>query len=435
MTKYATVPTVAYLRCRIYSVRVRWTTMDTSATPATPRHEPCVVVGAGPVGVVAALALRRRGVDVLVVESQPQDRQRPGSRALVLAFPTLRRLDAVLPGLGRAVSDAASGQDSVGYEAFYEGKRIFRMPPMPSGNLIASLPQTVTETIVYDAAVAHGVRFCWNTPVTDVATDADGVTITLASGERIRTPYVIAADGARSAVRKALGISMSGHTDATPFIIVDVDKHPDGPTPPGCFHYRNPDLGGRNLLRVPFAGGIRLDLQCLPTDDAEHLASPEGLREWLPQVVDPWHADHVQWVSTYLFHQVVADTYTDPHRRVLLAGEAAHLFAPFGARGLNSGVMDATDAAKAVSGALTAPDQARAQKLVQRCANDRRQWGLRNRAVSNRALRTMRADDPRMRARRAFAARIAPAFWPAGAWLATVPMQPTLPKLFPAGMY
>ncbi|MFC4501098.1 MULTISPECIES: hypothetical protein [Streptomyces] len=98
--------------------------------------------------------------------------------------------------------------------------------------------------------------------------------------------------------------------------------------------------------------------------------------------------------------------------------------------------MDATDAAKAVAGALAVPDMASARRLIDRCAADRRKWGLRNRAVSNRALRDMRAEDPRVRARRNLAARIAPAFWPAGAWLAVGPLQPAvLPRLRPAGIY
>jgi 3-(3-hydroxy-phenyl)propionate hydroxylase len=94
-------------------------------------------------------------------------------------------------------------------------------------------------------------------------------------------------------------------------------------------------------MHMPFAGGMRIDLQCLPGDDAAHLGSTEGAREWIGAVVDPWYGEHIQWTSTYLFRQVVAKTYTDPHRRVLLTGEAAHLFAPFGGRGLNCGVFDA----------------------------------------------------------------------------------------------
>ena len=257
-----------------------------------------------------------------------------------------------------------------------------------------------------------------------VTTTADGVTLELASGERIGTPYLIAADGARSSVREALDIPMTGSTDDTPFIIVDVDEHPDGctPTMPGYFHYRCPELDGRNVMHMPFAAGMRVDLQCLPTDDAGYLASPEGLREWLPRVVDPWYTDHVRWVSTYLFRQVVAESFTDPAHRVLLAGEAAHLFAPFGGRGLNSGVIDATDAAWAIADARNASTPA-AGELIAHCAADRRRWALHNRDVSSRALRIMRGSDPVMRVGRAVAARLAPVFWPARAWLANGPVQ------------
>ena len=59
------------------------------------------------------------------------------------------------------------------------------------------------------------------------------------------------------------------------------------------------------------------------------------------KVIDPKYAEQITWISTYTFYQVVADSFTDENRRIILAGEAAHLFAPFGARGLNSGVPDA----------------------------------------------------------------------------------------------
>ena len=250
-------------------------------------------------------------------------------------------------------------------------------------------------------------------------------------GQRINTAYVIAADGARSVVRKAIGVQMAGDTDPTPFIIVDVDEHPDGSTPTssGFFQYCRPELDGRNVMHMPFAGGMRIDLQCTPTDDPEYLASPDGLGEWLPKVVDPWYAEHVQWVSTFRFHQVVADSYTDPKRRVLLAGEAAHLFAPWGGRGLNSGVFDATDSATAIARALRTTDTARARTLIERCAKGRRAWGLRNRAVSSKGLRIMRAEDLSMRVGRDLAARVAPVVPPAGAWLANGPLQLTLPRL------
>ncbi len=295
--------------------------------------------------------------------------------------------------------------------------------------LATSLPQRITETHLYEACLREGVEFRWDAAVSELATGPGGVHIRLGSGEILSAPYVIGADGARSVVRKAIGATMAGETDDTPFIIVDVAAHPDGSTPrlPAHFYYRCPRLDGRNVMHMPFQGGMRIDLQCLPDDDPEYLASPEGLREWTSRVIDPWYGEHTTWVSTYRFHQVVADSYTDAHRRVLLAGEAAHLFAPWGGRGLNSGVLDATDAAAAIARALTTSNAVQARNVIERCAAYRRAWGIRNRNVSSHALRIMRAPDRGMRLRRSLAARLAPVCWPAGAWLANGPAQVLTP--------
>lgn len=405
--------------------------------------DPCVVVGAGPVGLIAALALARRGLPTLVLESEPLQRIRPGSRAIALAWPTLRRFESVLPGLGRAI--AADGIGVTGYDAYYEGRRIFHYRSgsgvlgrvARADRLVTSLPQRVTERHLYEACVRAGVEFHWESGVSGLESHPDGVRVALRSGGVLDADYVIGADGARSVVRKAIGATMIGHTDDTPFIIVDVEELPDGSTSntPGHFHYRHPALNGRNVMHMPFRGGMRIDLQCLPGDDAEQLATRDGIRDWTAPIVSPWYADHITWVSTYRFHQVVADTYTDPHRRVLLAGEAAHLFAPWGGRGLNSGALDATDAAKAIAAAVHSADRAEAHRVITRCAADRRAWGLHNRDVSSRALRIMRATDPAVRRRRTLAARLAPVCPPAGAWLANGPIQLTPPRLGSTDLY
>lgn len=400
----------------------------------------CVVVGAGPVGLVAALDLHHRGLDVTVVEADPEDRVRPGSRAIFLMFPTLRRLNRVRAGLGDEVE--AAGISVTGYEAYFDGRSVFDQRAdagigraLGIDRMGTSLPQKVTERILMAEAERCGIEFRWGSPVTDVTTTPEGAVVDLGDAGQIQTDYVIGSDGARSAVRRAIGVTMGGDTHDSPFIIVDVADHPDGSTPkmPGYFHYRDPACGGRNVMHMPFAGGMRVDVQCLPDDDAEVMASPEGLAEWLPQVVDPWYMDHVEWVSTYRFHQVVADSYTDANRRVLLAGEAAHLFAPFGGRGLNSGVIDATHSAAAIEAAVAAPDHAAA--IIEKAANERRRWGLHNRGVSSRALKVMTGDDILTNVTRRIAGRVAPVFPPAGAWLANGPIQLPTPRIGSTDLY
>src|SRR5207237_10648855 len=124
------------------------------------------------------------------------------------------------------------------------------------------------------------------------------------------------------------------------------------------FHYDHPAVGGRNVLLVPFSVGWRAYLQCNPGDDPERFASAEGAREWVANTLGAKYGERVTWVSAYQFLQVVARRFVDTHRRVLLVGEAAHLFAPFGARGMNSGIADADAAATAIAAALDTPELA-----------------------------------------------------------------------------
>ncbi|MFC7079007.1 FAD-dependent monooxygenase [Halorussus caseinilyticus] len=91
------------------------------------------------------------------------------------------------------------------------------------------------------------------------------------------------------------------------------------------------------MLVVPFTGGWRVDIQCKESDDPDRLCSEEVLGEMIARILGERYRSRVSWVSEYKFKQVTANSFVDDHRRVLLAGEAAHLFAPYGARGMNSG--------------------------------------------------------------------------------------------------
>ena len=388
---------------------------------------PVLVVGAGPAGLAAALALRARGLPATVVEADPEDRPRPGSRAIFVHRESLEHLERTCPGLGWEI--ASQGLVWSTKRTFWGDREVYARtyPPGDPSALPHStnLPQVATERLLQDACKEAGVEFLWDAPVAGVVVTPGGVELTTASGECLQARYVIGADGARSSVRREIGVAMEGSRSRSSFVIVDVEELPEDPLPlERRFYYGHPVVGRRNVLLVPFAGGWRVDLQCRPGDELERFNDPEGVRAWLGQVMPARYADRVRWVSTYQFLQVVAADLADPLRRVLLVGEAAHLFAPFGARGMNSGIADAAAAAAAVEAALGAADAGAATAAVDNFALQRRTAAVHNRDAAGAALAHMQARDPVTRAKRRLAAELARVSRRAGAWLDAAPYGP-----------
>ena len=380
---------------------------------------PVVVVGAGPVGMTAALALRAQGLAVVVLEADQADRSRPGSRAIFLHGESLVHLESICEGLGWEIARNGLvwttkktywGEDLV-YERTYPPPDPTRLPHS------TNLSQVRIEAILYDACKQQGVEFSWGQEVTSVETSPEGAELRTAAGEEWRTSYVVGADGARSAVRQGLGIELDGPRIDSSFVIVDVAEDEDRPQlPERVYFYEHPAVGKRNVLLVPFAGGIRADLQLRPDDDPEKFNDTEAVKQWIAHVLPARYADRVTWVSTYRFFQVVADAFTDEHRRVLLVGEAAHLFAPFGARGLNSGIPDALVAARAIRAGTSAS--------VEHFASTRREAALYNRNASSLALEHMQANDAKVRLKRRWNAFLAKRGIAAGSWLDSSPFGP-----------
>lgn len=387
---------------------------------------PVVVVGAGPVGLSAALALRALGRPVTVLEAGAQDRLRPGSRAIFVHGATLEVLDRSWPGIGAEL--AAHGLVWQTKRTFYAGREVYaRTYAEPAATTLphfTSLPQVETERLLLQAGKAAGVEFAWNEQIDEVTVDGDGVTLTTTAGRSWRAAYVIAADGSRSAVRRSLGLPMEGSRSDGWYIVVDVEEDAVDPLPvERVFHYAHPGVGGRNVLLVPFAGGWRVDLQLHDDDDPADFDNGDGLRAWLRAVLPAAYADRVGWASTYRFLQVVSDDFVDPGHRVLLAGEAAHLFAPFGARGMNSGVPDADAAATAVHLALSTEVPARARAAVRDFALSRRRAAVYNCDAAGSALTHLRPG-PEERARLEAAAAGAAEDWKLGHWLDIAPYGP-----------
>lgn len=394
----------------------------------TVRHRTVLVIGAGPVGLSAALAVRAQGLSVAVLEAEPEDRPKPGSRAIFVHRASLRHLEAISPGLGWAV--AGRGLVWSTKRTFWGRTQVYEHTyPPPAGDVLphsTNLPQTETERLLLDACRSTGIDVAWDSRVTAVQSQPDGVVVTTEAGSRWGADYVVAADGAQSAVRRVLGIPMEGSRSENVFVIVDVAEEDVAPRrPERIFHYRHPAVGGRNVLLVPFAGGWRADLQCRTDDDPAHWSDDAGVRRWITAVLSPGYAERVTWVSSYRFLQVVAERFADDHGRVLLTGEAAHLFAPFGARGMNSGIADAAAAAAAVLGAIKAADNESARRAaVEEFAATRRHAALYNRQAAQYALAHLQGDGLATRLGGGAAAALAWVGQRAGAWLDAAPYGP-----------
>jgi 3-(3-hydroxy-phenyl)propionate hydroxylase len=378
---------------------------------------PVLVVGAGPVGLSAALALRAHGLPAVLLEAEPEDRERPGSRALFVHRETLGLLEAMRPGLAAEIT--SYGRTWHTRRTLYRGREVYsRTFPPPSGPPpFTSLRQTDTERFLRAACAEAGVEFVWGARVAGVSTSATEVRLTGEDGRVWSGAFAIAADGARSTVRRELGIALEGTHGEGFHVVVDVADVPGAELPlERVFHYEHPGAGGRSVMRVPFTGGFQVDLQCRDDDRPEEFGTEEAVRRWLPSVVGDGYGERILWVSTYRFLRKVAAAFTDPHRRVLLAGEAAHLFPPFGARGMNSGIADAAAAAEAIAAATG--------EAVAGFAEVRRAAGLFNSAAAGAALDHLRPRRRIVRVRQRTAAALAPVLPWCGSWLEHAPYGP-----------
>jgi 3-(3-hydroxy-phenyl)propionate hydroxylase len=376
----------------------------------------------------AALSLDARNVPVRVLEADPEDRERPGSRAIYIHGATLETLERIHPGLGHDIADAGLVWPT--RRTLWRGEEVFSRTYPNAGQgeglpHFTSLPQVTTEAFLLEALEARDIDIAWDTAVEQVASSADGVDLTLDSGDTIEAEYVVGADGGGSTVRKDIGSTFEGSQSENSFVIVDVETLPDESRPSErVFHYEHPAVDGRDVLIVPFEGGWRVDLQLDPDDDPEAWNGEDAVAAWVGDVMGEAYADHVTWESTYRFKQVVADSFVDDDRRVLLIGEAAHLFAPFGARGMNSGIADADAAGSAIAGALRAKYDGVARAEVEWYAAQREAAAEWNTEAATQALDHLRGANPLIQVKKELAARVAPFWEPAGEWLDTAPYGP-----------
>ncbi len=315
--------------------------MDGTTTDA-----PVLVVGAGPVGQTAALLLARRGVEVVVVDAR-QARDAVGSKAICQQRDVLDVWDSV--GAGRQLAE--EGVTWTTARTFHRDTELFSMRFVDRGRSpfppFVNISQGRTEQVLDERIAEQSlVDLRWGHRVVALEQDDAGVRVrceTAAGPVDLRAAYVLGCTGARGGLRELLGLGFPGRSFDDQFLICDVRTDLPGWESERRFYFDPSWNPGRQVLIHPCPDSTyRIDWQVPPDYDLDDDVASGGLDRRIREVIGDRSYD-VVWRSVYRFHSRLVSRMRVG--RVLLAGDAAHLVAPFGARGLNAGVLDAENAA------------------------------------------------------------------------------------------
>ena len=309
-----------------------------------PVRHPVAIVGGGPIGLALALGLARHGVRSVVIEAD--DAVSYGSRAACISRRSLEILDRL--GVARDVLGEALPWTAG--TSYYRDVPVYRLQmPMDENQRFApmvNLEQCICEQLLADRAEAlrELVEIRWQTKLAGLQRRDDGVELELETPQqpyRLRADWVVACDGARSAVRQAMGLRFSGSTYDGTYIIVDIHLKSDYPTERRAWFDPPTNPGSTILVHKQPRDIWRVDYQLRDDEDPEEAVKPENVLprvrshlEWIGERGD-WTP---VWISAYRANCLTLDSYR--HGRVLFAGDAAHLVPIFGVRGMNSGIDD-----------------------------------------------------------------------------------------------
>ena len=288
-----------------------------------------VIAGGGPTGLMLAGELALAGVDTAVVERRASP-DLTGSRAGGLHSRTIEVLDQ------RGIADRFLSHGHVAQVAS------FSMIPLDISDFPTRHPyglglwQDRIERLLADWVGELEVPVYRGREVTGFAQDDTGVNVELSDGRSLRAEYLVGCDGGRSVIRKAAGIEFPGWDPTTSSLVAEVEmaEEPE-------WGSRRDDKGIHSLNRLEDGGRVRVVVR---EQHAAHTREPT-LRDLSQALIAVWGTDYGLHSATWIFRFTdttrQAASYRD--RRILLAGDAAHVHSPIGGQGLNTGVQDAVN--------------------------------------------------------------------------------------------
>lgn len=310
---------------------------------------PVVVAGAGPTGLMCALALGREGIPVILLESETALAHdlRAGTfhpPTLEMMAPygiTARMHETGLPVRYWQIRDLRGE-----FVAQFDLDLLGDATPYPYRLHLEQHRLTPIQLDILRRETDADVRF--GHQLTGFVQHADHVDVEIAAGgtsEVIAAAWLIGADGGRSTVRKVLGIEFEGFTWPEQFVVASthydfaqhgfaMNSYISDPVNWAAV-FKMPDQGPPGIWRAAFPGD--------PALPDEAMLAPEAIERAMQSIVPRPEPYAIRYKSVYRVHQRVAKTFRVG--RVLIAGDAAHLNNPMGGLGLNSGIHDAINLA------------------------------------------------------------------------------------------
>ena len=292
-----------------------------------------IIAGCGPTGAMLAAELRLHDVRVLVLEKDTE----PASAARIVGL-HIRSVELMaMRGLLDRMLERGRQRPAAGFFAAIA-------KPVPPGldsahAYLLGIPQPVVVQLLEDHAVALGAEVRHGAAVAGFEQDDDGVTVELANGEHLRTRYLVGCDGARSTVRKQLGVAFPGEPSRNETLMGELEVG----VPPEEIAAKVAEISEtdkRFSLRPAGPGVYRVIVPVAGVSDPARPPTLEDFQRQLRAVAGTDFGVHSpRWLSRFGDATRLAEQYRVG--RVLLAGDAAHIHPPLGGQGLNLGVQDA----------------------------------------------------------------------------------------------